>query len=155
MFCCPHKTSCADPPAHCPKYTFECPARPGCGCCPVGLHCANELCLEYRYKTLAVNPFYDINASKTAEMSNDQASVTLDIMPQVSLQKEVFVGAKDIRISTKVLATPTASRAKVGEVAVPSQANEHWGAKVGRHRLHRLGYVSFGLLVVAVVMLLL
>ena len=56
VFCCPNSFSyshSADS-AVCPPRAFICPSSLGGGCCPIGLRCAQSLCLEYEYKTLAV-----------------------------------------------------------------------------------------------------
>lgn len=55
-------------------------------------------------------------------------------------------------ISDRILGTPTAWRAKVGEIAVKSQAEENWDSKNGKRRLRRLGCVVMGLLLITVVM---
>ena len=55
-------------------------------------------------------------------------------------------------ISDRNLGTPTAWRAKIGETAVESQAEENWEGKNGKRRLRRLGCVVMGLLLITVVM---
>ena len=55
--------------------------------------------------------------------------------------------------SGRILDIPKAWRAKIGEVAMRSQAEENWDGKNGNRRLRRLGCVVMGMLVITVIML--
>ena len=142
---------CSDILAQCPKYTFECPSETGGGCCPVGLWCANDLCFEYEYKTLAVVPLYEVHPFDQESENNAPAEVTA--MPSGLFQVADVVGGQDIPITERILATPTAWRAKIGEVALASEANEDGIAKARKESFHGAKSAVFGVLMVALIML--
>ena len=174
VFCCPNAFSCSDNMVECPMHTFECPASAGGGCCANGLHCASDLCFEYHYKTLAVfqplpmhNSTYSISpefydgiipiAMCLAQRPTSLTSLsTSGAGPVCALQncqpKVIGQKGQDLPIGDRILEAPTAWRAKIGEIAVTSQAEEKWDGKNGNKRLRRLGCVVMGLLVITVVM---
>lgn len=173
VFCCPNTFSCSDNMAECPVHKFECPASVGGGCCDIGLRCAIDLCLEYRYKTLAVFQQSSFHNSTSfisqgydciipATIGPVQASTLLSSLssdravPTCASQnwqpENISQKGQDLPISDMILGTPTAWRAKIGEIAVKSQAEENWDGKNGKRRLRRLGCVVMGLLVITVVM---
>ena len=175
VLCCRYAFSCSDNMVECPLHTFESPATVGGGCCAVGLRCASKLCFEYRCTTLAVcqplsfhnstsfnfPDLYDCIISATrglVQASSPPSSHSIDnvvpasashnCQPENTIQK-----GQDLSISDSILGTPTAWRAKLGEIAVKSQAEDNWdGKNGGKRRLRRLGYVVIGLLVITVVM---
>lgn len=174
VICCPDAFSCSDNVAAYPTHTFECPSSAGDGCCAIGLRCAFELCLEYHYKTLAVfqplpnhystsfvsQGLYDCimpASMNSVQTSIPPSSISADRVGRACASQNCRpenVGQKgqNLPISDRILGTPTAWRAKVGEIAVKSQAEENWDSKNGKRRLRRLGCVVMGLLLITVVM---
>ena len=175
VLCCPHTFSCANDIAQCPVHAFECPASVGGGCCAIGLRCASDQCFEYHYKTLAVlqpmpiqnstslipQGFYDCILPDTAgplqtptpprSLSTEKVVQTCawqDCQPEIVNQK-----SQDLPTSNIFLGNSTTWRAKIGEIAVRSQAEEIWDIGKGKRGLRRLGCVVMGLLVMTVVML--
>lgn len=160
--------------AGCPTNTFECPASVGGGCCAIGLRCASDLCLEYHYKTLAVFPplpnlyntasvsrgFHNCVIPTTMDsvrMSISPGSLSPDGVPGLCVSQNcqpenIRQTGQNLPISDRILGTPTAWRAKIGEIAVKSQAEENWDGKNGKRTLRRLGCVVTGLLLITVVM---
>lgn len=124
--------------------TFECPATVGGGCCAIGLGCASDLCFEYHYNTLVV--------LQPLSIQNSTSSI-----PQGSYDCIIPAAVSDMQTSIppsdRILDAPKAWRAKIGEVAMRSQAEENWDGKNGNRMLRRLGCVVMGLLVITVVML--
>ena len=164
-------------PLFCPLHTFPCPASLAGACCPVGLRCASTLCLEYEYKTQA--PF---SPSSVSEIRSGETF--LYTLPATTIPAYTVIppgspvpGANilscvpsslncqpgtpgnsvtDLPISDRVLGTPTAWRAKVGEIAVESRATRGCEYRMN-HRRMREGWqnviwVGVGLLGVTVIM---
>ena len=174
VFCCPNAFSCSDSMVQCPVHTFECPASVGGGCCAIGLRCASDLCFDYHYKTLAVfqplpmhNSTYSISPDSydciipttmgLVQRSGSLSSVFTDgTGPTCASQKcqpeNISQKGQDVLISDTSLGTSIAWGAKIGEIAVESQAEEKWDGKNAKRRLRRLGCVVMGLLVITVVM---
>ncbi len=63
--------------------------------------------------------------------------------------------AQNLPISDRILGTPTATRARIGEVAMESQADEGGESKSRQNRLKRLGCLLAGFVFITVVMLIL
>lgn len=174
VFCCPNGSSCSDAMAECPMHTIECPASVGGGCCAVGLRCASDLCLEFHYKTLAVfqplpthnrtplisQGFYDCIIPATVgpvqtsilPSSLSTARVVPTYVSQNCQPKNIIQKGQDLPISDRILGTPTAWRAKFGEIAVRKRAEVNGDGENGVSRLQRLGCVIMGLLLMTVVM---
>lgn len=62
---------------------------------------------------------------------------------------------QNLPISDRILGTPTASRAKIGEIAMRSQADEGGESKSRKNRLKRLGCLLAGFVALTVIMLIL
>ena len=172
IMCCPYFSSCSDSVAQCLIHTFERPSALGGGCCASGPRRALHLCLEYQYKTLAVfqpiqipGPTPDFIECVLAETS----VAPLEVPPpgnQINEKRTQICtwsdcapdgatdGVQDLPISDRILGTPTAWRAKIGEAAVTSQADEVWEKKEGSKRLRRLGCVVAGLVLIIGMMIL-
>lgn len=153
-------------------HTFECPSYLGGGCCPVGLRCALEACLEYEYKTLAA--FQPIPTTNANLAFATESTIPATMVPAFELHQTWNLSfsnltsrtswptfepsrtreqAADIPISERILGTPTATNRKIGLVAVSSDAEEGREGKAGRKRLRRLGCVLLGELIITVVMM--
>lgn len=174
VFCCPNDFPCSDNMGECPMNTFECPASVGGGCCAIGLRCASDLCFEYHYKMLAVfqplpipnstpsipQGLYDCIVPATigpVQTSTLPSSLFTDrAIPICTSQncppENISQKGQDLPISDTILGNPTAWRAKIGEIAVKSQAEENWDGRDSKRRLRKLGCVAMGLLVITAVM---
>lgn len=158
----------------CPGHAFECPASVLSGCYAIGLRYAFDLCIEYHYTTLAkLQPlpaenntalvsqgFYDciipaiIGAMQTetpsCSLSTDKALTTC--ASQNCQPENVSQEGQDPPFSDTILGNPFTWRAKMGGVAVQSQAEENWDGKKRKRRLRGLGRLATGLLAITVVM---
>ena len=177
VLCCPHAFSCTNDNrsiAQCPAHAFECPVSVGGGCCPIGLRCASDQCFEYHYKTLAVlqplpiqnntslvpQGFYGCIIPATVGFMQTPAppsSVSTKRAVQTCTWQDcqpadVDQQSQDLQASNMHLGNSAAWRAKLGEIAVRSEAEENWDVAKGKRRLRRLGCVVMGLLVITVVM---
>ena len=129
-----------NPIVECPAHTFECPDSVGGGCCPVGLRCAREVCEEYLYKTLAVWSTGPTFGGDVATPDATRLAGEAQPTPMVSTHGKVpvsegfgcrsGVGSKqkpiDLPISERILGQPTATRAKLGKVAVARSEGATW-----------------------------
>ena len=174
---CSSGSSCSDDMgnmAECPKYTIECPTSARGGCRVIGLRCASDPCIEHGYSTSAEfqalpaenstssisQGLYDyiilafIEPVQTETLpsivSTDRALPTYE--SQCPQPENVSQEGQDLPISDTNLDSPTAWRAKVGEIAVRNQAEENWDGKERKRRLRRLGRLIIGLLVITLVM---
>ena len=158
----------------CPEHTRECPASARVSCCAIGLRCASDLYIEYQYTALALlqplpaknnTPFTSqgfygcvipaiLGAMRIESPScNPSTDGTLPTCASQNCQPEnASQQGHDLPTSDTILGKPTAWGAKIGEIAVQSQAEENWDGKNKKRRLRRLGRVVVGLLVVTVVM---
>ena len=171
VLCCPYTFSCTNDIAQCPVHAFECPASVGGGCCAFGLRCASDQCFEYHYKTLAVlqplpiqniislipQGFYDCIIPAAVRAPAPPSSLSPDRAVQTcswqDCQSEnVNQKNQDLPTSNIFLGDLDAWRAKLGEIAMRSQAEENWDVAQGKRRLRRLGCVVMGLVVITVVM---
>lgn len=176
MFCCPPNIDCStSAPIFCRIHNFECRASVGHGCRSIDLPCISDLCLEYNHKTLALFasfPFTEKTSSssfkafdRTSEPTNESVYPNLPAGNPISgladhtcewpnfqpgISGKIVQG---IQISKQILGTPTASRAKIGEVAIESQADEGWDGGQGYSKMQKLGCVVVILMLVTVVML--
>ena len=155
------------------KHTIERPASARGGCCAIGLRCASDPCFEYPYRTLAVlQPLHVPNSTsfisqglyhcitpaiigpmqtRTSPSNLSALRAAPTYASQNRQPENVSQKSEDLPISDSILGTATIGGAKIGEIAVQSQAEENWDGK-NRKRLRRLGCVVMGLLVITVVM---
>ena len=178
ILCCPSGWSCGPlAPAQCPLHTFPCPSSIGGGCCPVGLRCGSELCLEYLYKTLAVyRPLQIPGIPTVAPLDGENHAISTviavaqDVILPTSSNTVITAptctspncqpGASkesplNLPISDRILDTPTAWRAKIGEIAVTSEADEGLDNKNSQKRLIRLICITAGMAFITVLMMVL
>ena len=178
VLCCPSGWSCSPlTSAQCPPHTFQCPSSVGGGCCPVGLRCGSDLCLEYLYKTLAVYvplqipgipspaPLNGENCALSTAIANAQnlilpTSSSTVVTPPTCTWPKCDPGTSDesplnLPISDRILGTPTAWRAKIGEIAVTSDADEGVDSKDSRKRLIRLVCITAGMASITMLMMVL
>ena len=148
-FCCQQNVALLHSSVQYPGDTFKGSTESGGGCC------AANACLEYQYETLGVLPFHSAYPLGPDETADGKASATTHFMPQVPPQGQMIIEGQDIPISESIPGTPAAWRARIGQVAVPSHANEDWDIKAGRQRLHNVDCSLFALLVVTIIMLVL
>ena len=179
IFCCSlsfHACS-ANLPLFCPLRTFPCSTSLAGACCPMGLRCASSLCLEYEYKTQAVfssslSPetrtgetfMYTLSATTLpahtvvpARNALSGATAPTYVSPNANCQLGIpGKSVPDLPISDRVLGTPTAWRAKIGEIAVESSASRDCDWWTGCWRIGKawrnLVMVGFGLFGVAGIM---
>ena len=157
IFCCSlsfHACS-TDLPLFCPLRTFPCPTSLAGACCPVGLRCASSLCLEYEYKTQAVFSSSSVPETQLGETFLGTLPATTIPAHTVIPPGSPLAGANaptcippnpncqpgtpgksviELPISDRVLGTPTAWRAKVGEIAVESRASRDCESKMSCRR---------------------
>ena len=101
--------------------------------------------------------FYDCIIPGLMRTSTPPSSLSTErILPICASQKcqpeNVNQKNQDLPISDIIIKTSRLWRAKIGEIAVRSQAEENWDGKNRERRLRRLGCIVFGLVVVTVVM---
>lgn len=178
VLCCPSGWSCSPlSSAQCPLHTFQCPSSVGGGCCPVGLRCGSDLCLEYLYKTLAVYvPLQIPGIPSIAPLDSEKRTLSTSIANAQSLilptSSSTVVTTPtctwpnyhdgtseesplNLPISDRILGTPTAWRAKIGEIAVTSEADEGVDSKDSRKRLIRLVCITTGMAFITMLMMVL
>ena len=178
VLCCPFGWSCSQlTSAQCPPHTFQCPSSVGGGCCPVGLRCGSDLCLEYLYKTLALYVPLQIPGIPSPAPSDGENCALSTMFPDAQnlnlpASSRTLVtaptcawpncdsGASDgsplnLPISDRILGTPTAWRAKIGEIAVTSDADEGVDSKDSRKRMIRLVCITAGMASITMLMLVL
>ena len=68
------------------------------------------------------------------------------------LPESISHHSRDVPIDDRSLEASAAWGAKMGKIAIKSQADESWDGKKGKKRLRRLGCVVMGLVVITVVM---
>lgn len=158
----------------CPKHAFECPASVFDDYCAIGLRYASDLYIEYHYTTLTklqALPAED-NGSFTSQdfydciipvilwaMQLETPSCSLSTgraLPTCASQscqpENESQEGQNHPISDTILGSPSTWRAKMGEIAVQSQAEENWDVKKRKRRLRGLGHLFIGLLAITVVM---
>lgn len=145
----PSQVSCCVVPcpanvlSSCPAHTFSCPLSVGGGCCPIGLYCHQSMCLEYEYKTLrAYTPltittltpmehvdFYSITPTSqiTEPSAPSDNHATAEAGHPTCAWPNCQPGTPGLKvielpISDRVLGTPTATSAKMAEMAYISGA---------------------------------
>lgn len=155
------------------KRTIERPACARGGCCAIGLRYAFDPCFEYPYRTLAVlqplrvpnstsfisqGLYHCIIPAITEPMQTGTLPSSLSAVSAAPIYasqnhqpENVSQKGEDLRLNDSILGTTTIGGAKTDEIAVQSQAEEHWDGK-NRKRLRRLGCVVMALLVITVVM---
>ena len=159
-----------------PRNTFECPASVDGGAWATALRCTSTVCLEYHNNALV--EFQPIGSNRSTvprglcdriiqsatgvvQMSNSADNlITYRVFLRCDLKSDPHgeqenIGQKSRRlsISDRVLEGPTAWRAKIGEFAEKSQAEENWEGMNRLRKLRRPRTVAMGLLVITVVML--
>ena len=169
-----NRSSCSDGVDEGPEYTFERPAAASGGLYAIGLRYASDLSTEYYFSALVVlqplsaqnstsftpQGFYDfIIPVFVGHVQTEivRSSLSTDrVLPTYTSQncqfENVSEEGQDMPTSGTVLGNPTPWRAKIGETAMQSQAEEKWDGKDRKRKLRRLGRVLVGLLVITVFM---
>ena len=170
-----NRSSCSDGVTEGPEYKFERPTSASGGLYAIGLRCASDLCTEYHFSALVVlqslsaqnsiswtsQGFYHIVipvfAVRHVQTGIARSSLSTDrALPTCTSQncqlENVSEEGQDLPTSGTVLGNPTPWRAKIGERAMQSQAEEKWDGKDRKRKLRRLGRVLVGLLVITVFM---
>ena len=132
------------------------------------------LCLEYLYKTLAVyRPLQILGTPTAAHLDGENHAISTniavaqDVILPTSSSTVVTAPASNCQpgaseesplnlpISDRILGTPTAWRAKIGEIAVTSEADEGLDSKNSRKRLIRLVCITTGMAFITMLMMVL
>ena len=159
-----------------PRDTFECPVSVDGGSWATGLGSTSTVCLEYLDNALVAfqpigNNRFPVpqglcncivpSATGVVQMSTSADNLITDSVFRRCALKDYPHGEQEnvsqknqrFSISDRVLENPTAWRAKIGDFAEKSQAEENWESMNRNKRLRRPRAVAMGLLLITVVML--
>ena len=154
-------------------HMFESPTFVGGGYCVIYQHYAPDRCFESHperseaFQPLPINcassfsqgynnciiPATENPAPTSTPLSSLSTNRAVPKYASQNRQPEnISQKGQDCPISDDFLGTQTAGEAKMRGFTVKSQTEENWDGKNGNRRLHRLGCVVMGLLVITVVM---